>query len=55
MLRKALRYCVAGVAVIVMALVALRMTAWWDGLLPPGDHRVRGKADLNHNPTKVHS
>ena len=40
MLRKALRYCVAGVAVIVTALVALRMTAWWDGLLPPGDHRA---------------
>jgi len=40
MLRKALRYCVAGVAVIIMALVALRMTSWWDGLLPPGDHRA---------------
>ncbi len=40
MLSEALRYCVAGVAVIIMALVALRMTSWWDGLLPPGDHRA---------------
>ncbi len=40
MLRKALKYGVTGIAVIVMALVALRLTAWWDGLLPPGDHRA---------------
>ena len=40
MLRKALRYGGGGVAVIVIALVALRMTAWWDGLIPPGDHRA---------------
>ena len=40
MLKKALRYGGAGVAVIVIALVALRMTAWWDGLIPPGDHRA---------------
>ena len=40
MLKKALRYGGAGVAVIAIALVAVRMTAWWDGLLPPGDHRA---------------
>ena len=35
----ALKYCLAGVAVIITAIFALRMTPWWDGLLPPGDHR----------------
>ncbi len=40
MLRNALMYGFAGVAVITMAIVALRMTAWWDHLLPPGDPRA---------------
>jgi uncharacterized protein (DUF1499 family) len=40
MLRKALKYSVAGVYVIILALVALRMTPWWDGLLTPSDHRA---------------
>ena len=40
MLRNALTYGFAGVAFITTAIVALRMTAWWDHLLPPGDHRA---------------
>ena len=39
MLKRTLKYGGAGVVVIVIALVALRMTAWWDGLLSPGDYR----------------
>jgi len=40
MLINALMYVIAGVAVIITAVVALRMTEWWDGLLPPGDYRT---------------
>jgi uncharacterized protein (DUF1499 family) len=33
-------YGIFSVAVCIMALVALRMTTWWDVLLPPGEHLV---------------
>ena len=39
-MRKALKLFIYGTVAIIMALVVLRLTPWWDGLLSPGEHRA---------------